>query len=164
MTWARRFALPFMVILVMGAPSVSLAGQRAFEGAYIASGVDAAGNEYRRAVEIERHGDRFIVVWVSARVIGELLVLEPTWVGVGIATSDTLSVSFITDDVLGIMVYRFAPDGRQLSGRWTLEGEEMTHLETLTPLADVLPSPTDVDPPEPQPRPSSTRAIGVLSL
>lgn len=147
MTRARQLALPLLVFAVVSAAPVSLAGQHAFEGAYIASGVDAAGKEYRRAVEIERHGERFIVVWVSARVVGEALVLEPTWVGVGLAIGDTLSVSFVADDVLGVMVYRFAPDGRQLSGRWTLEGaDELVHSETLTPLSDVLPAPTEVAP------------------
>ena len=149
MTRARQFALPLIVFAAVSAAHVALAGQHAFEGAYIASGVDAAGNEYRRAVDIERHGERFIVVWVSARVVGETLVLEPTWVGVGLAIGDTLSVSFVADDGLGVMVYRFAPDGHQLSGRWTLEGpDEPVHSETLTPLSDVLPKPTDIDPPD----------------
>ena len=160
MTWARQFALPLVVFAGVSAAPVSLAGQRAFAGAYIASGVDAAGNEYRRAVDIERHGERFIVVWVSARVVGETLVLEPTWVGVGLATGDTLSVSFVAEDALGIMVYHFAPDGRQLSGRWTLEGvDELVHSETLTPLSDLLPAPTDVAPPDKQrTRPLQIRA------
>ena len=149
---ARQFTLPFIVIAALSAASVSLAAQQGFEGTYIANGVDAAGNEYRRAVEIERHGERFIVVWVSARVVGEALVLEPTSVGVGLVIGDTLSVSFIADDVLGVMVYRLAPDGRQLSGRWTLEGvDELVHSETLTPLSDLLPAPTEVAPSDKQP-------------
>ena len=166
MTWERRFALPFVVIALTGAAPVSVAAQRTFDGAYIASGVDADGNEYRRAVDIERHGDRFIVVWVSARVVGQALVLEPTWVGVGLATADTLSVSFIAENVLGIMVYRFAPDGRQLSGQWTVEGDdEVIHSETLTPLADVLPTPAEVDPLEDrQSRQLPPPAIGAVSF
>jgi hypothetical protein len=165
MTRVRRFALPLMVITVMGAMPPSLFAQRAFEGVYIASGVDSAGNEYQRAVEIERHGERFIVWWVSARVIGEALVLEPIWVGVGIVTDETLSVGFVADYAMGIMVYRFGPSG-QLSGRWTLEGDdEEICSETLTPLPDVLPVPAAVDPPqEQQPRPSPAPAIGAFSL
>ena len=165
MTWARQFALPLIVIATVGASSVSLAGQRAFEGAYIASGVDAAGNEYRRAVDIEQDGERFTVVWVSARFVDGALVLEPTWIGVGMADGDTLSVSFIADDVLGIIVYRFAPDGRQLTGRWTLEDDDTIYSETLTPLLDVLPTPTEGDPSEEQrPRPLSAAAPAVVSL
>ncbi len=165
MTRVRRFALPLMVIAVVGAMPPSLFAQRAFEGVYIASGLDSAGNTYERAVEIERHGDRYIVTWVSARLIGEALVLEPTWIGVGIVTDEALSVGFVADYAMGIMVYRFGPNG-QLSGRWTLEGDdEEICSETLTPLPDVLPAPAAADPPrEQRPRPSPAPAIGVFSL
>jgi hypothetical protein len=45
---------------------------------------------------------------------------------------------------MGIMVYRFGPNG-QLTGRWTVEGDdEVICSETLTPLTDVLPSPASV--------------------
>jgi hypothetical protein len=163
MTRVRRFALPLMAVAAMSAMPSPLFAERVFEGIYIASGKDSAGNEYQRAVEIERHGDRFIVTWVSARLIGEALVLEPTWIGVGIVTDDILSVSFVGEDAMGIMVYRFGPNG-QVAGRWTLEGEdEVICAETLTPLPDVLPLPAAVDPPqEPRPRPSSAPAIVAL--
>lgn len=165
MTWIRRFTLPLTVIAVVSASPSLLFAQRAFEGVYIASGADSAGHEYERAVEIERHGDRFVVTWVSARLVGEALVLEPTWFGVGIAIDDILSVSFISDYAMGIMVYRFGPNG-QLTGRWTFEGDdEVICSETLTPLPEDLPSPAAVDPPqEQQPRPSSIPAIRAISL
>jgi hypothetical protein len=154
-----------MVLALMSAIPSSLSAQRSFEGIYIASGADAAGNTYQRAVEIDRYGDRFTVTWVSARVIREALVLEPTWIGVGIATDDILSVSFVAEDAVGIMVYRFGTNG-QLTGRWTLEGDdEVICSETLTRFPDVLPSPTVVDPPQEQRlRPSSAPAIGASSL
>ena len=165
MTRVRRFALPLMVIAVVGAMPPSLFAQRAFEGVYIASGADSAGNKYQRAVEIERHGDRYIVSWVSARLIGEALVLEPTWIGVGIVTDEALSVSFVADYAMGIMVYRFGPNG-QLSGRWTLEGDdEEICSETLTPLPDVPPVPAAAEPSQEQrPRPSAKSATGAVSL
>jgi hypothetical protein len=165
MTRIRRFTLALMMIAIVSAWPSSLFAQRAFEGVYIASGADSAGHEYERAVEIERHGDRFTVTWVSARLVGEALVLEPTWFGVGIATDDSLSVSFVTDDAIGIMVYRFAPNG-QLTGRWTLEGDdEQICSESLTPLPDVLAAPAGDDPPqEPQTRPSSIPDSGVIAL
>ena len=47
---ARQFTLPFIVIAAVSAASVSLAAQQGFEGTYIANGVDADGNENRRAV------------------------------------------------------------------------------------------------------------------
>jgi hypothetical protein len=163
MTRVRRFALPLVVAAVLSAIPASLLAQRAFEGVYIASGADSAGNEYQRAVEIERHGDQYVVTWVSARLAGEALVLEPTWIGVGIATDDILSVSFVTDDGIGIMVYRFGSNG-QLTGRWTIVGDdEEICSETLTPLPDVLASPTAVDPPREERRRPSPPAIGAVS-
>jgi hypothetical protein len=161
MNRVRRFALPLMAVAAMSAMPSPLFAERVFEGVYIASGKDAAGNNYQRAVEIERHGDRFIVTWVSARLVGEALVLEPTWIGVGIVTDDILSVSFVADYAMGIMVYRFGPNGG-LAGRWTLEGDgEVICVETLTPLDDVLSAPTAIDP-RLEPRPSS--ASGIVSI
>jgi hypothetical protein len=61
MTCARRFAVPVLALIAIGVVPVSSAAQPAFDGVYIAHGVDAGGNEYRRAVDIERHGDRFAV-------------------------------------------------------------------------------------------------------
>jgi len=146
MNRVRRFALLLMVVAAMSAMPSTLFAERAFEGVYIASGRDSAGNAYQRAVEIERYGDRFVVTWVSARLVGEALVLEPTWIGVGIVTDDILSVSFVADYAMGIMVYRFGPNG-QLAGRWTLESDDAVICsETLTPLDDVLSAPTAVDP------------------
>ena len=86
MTCARRFALPTIALLAIGLVPVSSAAQPAFEGVYIARGVDSDGKEYRRAVEIERHGDSFTVTWVTARLVGEAVVLEPSWFGLGIVT------------------------------------------------------------------------------
>jgi hypothetical protein len=153
-----------MVVAVMGAIPSPLSAQRAFEGVYIASGADSAGHQYQRAVEIERQGDRYLVTWVSARLIGEEIVLEPTWIGVGIAHDDTLSVSFVADYAIGIMVYRFGPNGL-LTGQWTLEDDDVICAETLTPLPDELPPPVAVDPPqERRPRQPLAPTIPVVSL
>jgi hypothetical protein len=153
-----------MVVAVVSAIAPPVFAERTFEGIYIASGADSAGNTYRRAVEIERDGDRYLVTWVSARLAGEGLVLEPTWIGVGLASDDTLSVSFVAARAMGIMVYHFGPNG-QLTGRWTLEDDEVICTETLTPLPDGLLSPAVVEPPQEQwRRPSSAPAIPVVSL
>ena len=142
---AHRFAWPVIALIATGAVPVSSTGQPAFEGVYIATGVDREGHEYRRAVDIERHGDRFTVMWVAAEVVGQTVILEPTWVGVGIATGDALSVSFVAEDTFGIIVYKFGGDG-QLSGRWTVAGEDETiYSETLTRLPDILPEPAAED-------------------
>lgn len=150
-----RFGLPLMIAAVLTLPSAPVFAQPAFDGVYIANGVDAAGHEYRRAVDIERDGDRYLVTWVSSRLIEEGLVLEATWIGVGIVTDDILSVSFVTDYAMGIMVYRFGPNG-QLTGRWTLEDDEVICSETLTPLPDVLRAPAAADPPETAPPDTET--------
>jgi hypothetical protein len=154
MTRARQLGLS--MIVVIGVAPVLAAGQPAFDGVYIARGVDSDGNEYRRAVEIERKGDRFIVTWVAARIVGEAVILEPTWVGVGIATGDTLSVSFVAGDTLGVIVYQCSNDTQQMKGRWTLAGDdEAIYSETLTRLPDILPEPVTGDPSGDQPpRPS----------
>jgi hypothetical protein len=164
MICTRRFVLPIIGLVALGLVPASSAGQPAFDGVYIARGVDSEGHEYRRAVDIEQHGDRFTVTWVAAQIVGETLVLEPIWVGVGIATGETLSVSFIAGDTLAIMVYQVTKDG-ELSGRWTLEGDDETvYSETLTRLSDVLPEPAAVDPPERLPRSPVTPSAGTISL
>lgn len=146
MTRARRFLLPVIALIASGVVPAASVAQPVFEGVYIATGVDAAGHEYRRAVDIEQHRDRFTVTWVAAEVVGQAIILEPTWVGVGIATGDTLSVSFVAEDALGIIVYKLGEDG-QLSGRWTLAGEDDTvYSETLKRLPDIRPEPAAVAP------------------
>ena len=142
MTRARRYALPLIALLAIGLVPQSSAAQPAFEGIYIARGVDRDGVEYRRAVEIERHGATFTVTWVSARIVREAIVLEPAWVGVGIKTGDTLSVSFTDGDTFGIIVYEAGTDKKELSGRWTLAGDDeaIIRTEVLTKLPDELPA------------------------
>ena len=77
---------------------------------------------------------------------------------------DTLSVSFVAEDTLGIMVYTFGGDG-QVSGNWTLAGDdERVYSETLTKLPDTLPEPAAADPSEDHPRPSSPSSAGTVSL
>ena len=165
MTRARRFALRVIALVAIGFVPVSATGESAFEGVYIAHGVDSDGNHYRRAVNIERDGNRFAVTWVGARVVGETVILEPIWVGVGIAIGDTLSVSFVAGDTFGIMVYQAGTDGQALSGRWAVADDDGgVYSETLTRLRDVVPEPTTVDPPGGQRHPPSERSAGTRSL
>src|SRR4030095_11416262 len=111
MTRARRFAVGIIALVAIGVVPV-FAAEPVFEGVYIAHGIDSDGTHYRRAVNIERAGDKFAVTWVSARIVGEAIVLEPTWVGVGIAIGDTLSVGFVAGDTFGIMVYKAGGGGQ----------------------------------------------------
>ena len=71
-------------------------------------------------------------------MVGEAVVLEPSWFGLGIVTADVLSVSFVTGDTFGIIVYQASVDGRELSGRWSLAVDEAIHTEVLTRLTDRL--------------------------
>ena len=163
MTRARRFALGLIALVAIGVVPVS-ADEPAFEGVYIAHGVDSHGAHYRRAVNIERDGDKFAVTWVSARIVGEAIILEPIWVGVGIAIGDTLSVGFVAEDTFGIMVYTAGADGQLLSGRWALADDDVVvHSETLTRLPDVVPEPTTVEPSADQRHPSSALADAAAS-
>ena len=165
MTRARRFACGVIALVAIGMAPVSAVAEPAFEGVYIAHGVDADGHHYRRAVNIERDGDKFRVTWVSARMVGEAIILEPTAVGVGIAIGDTLSVGFVAGDTFGIIVYQAGADGQPLSGRWAVADDDGTvHSETLTRLPDVVPESNTVNPPEEQRDPSSARAAGTRSL
>jgi hypothetical protein len=146
MTCARRFVLT-TAVATLGLVPLTAAAQPAFEGVYIARGLDTEGHEYRRAVEIEREGDRFTVTWIEVRVVGQAIVLEPTWFGVGIATGGTLSVSVMAEDTFGIAVYEAASDGQELSGRWSLVDDEgVVYSETLTRLPDKLPEPAVAEP------------------
>ena len=156
MTRARPFAFGVVALVAMGMVPVSAGGEQAFEGVYIAQGVDFDGEHYRRVVNIERDGERFSVIWVAARVVGEALILEPIWVGVGIAIGDTLSVSFVAGDSFGIMVYQAGTDRQQFSGRWALADDDgILHSESLTRLPDVVPEPAVVDAPEERRSPAS---------
>lgn len=161
MTNARRFLVPTMAVVALGLVPLSSAAQPAFDGIYIARGLNSEGHQYRRAVEIARDGDGYSVSWVEMRVTDEALILEPTWFGVGIATGATLSVSFVAGETFGIVVYEAGQDG-ELSGRWRVVGDDgAVHSETLTRLPDPRPEPAEVDPrDEPKrPPPSASRTL-----
>ena len=151
MTSARRFLLPIIAIAALGLLPIPAAAQPDFEGIYIARGLDSEGHEYRRAVEIEREGDRFHVTWVEMRVVGDALVLQPTWFGVGLATEGRLSIAFVGEGSFGIVVYEGGQDGEELAGRWSVADDDGTvYSETLTRLPDELPEPATTPPLEPR--------------
>ena len=143
-----RMAMVLLWALVISAPA---SAQVDFDGVYASRGVNPDGHEYRGAVLILREGDRFLVTWISPRVAGEALFLELTSVGIGIRSGDTLAVSYVAGSGIGIIVYQIGPDG-QLLGRWTTDGDDQVHSETLTKLADEIPNePAASDPPAPTP-------------
>jgi hypothetical protein len=50
-------------VALVGLMPALVVGQPEFEGIYIARGIDSEGNQYHRAVEIVREGERFVVFW-----------------------------------------------------------------------------------------------------
>ena len=68
-------------------------------------------------------------------------------------------MSFVTGDTFGIIVYQASVDGRELSGRWTLAGEdEAIHTEVLTRLPDRLLLPAAAREPTPNHHSSAAKS------
>jgi hypothetical protein len=135
-----------MVLLTTMAIPAAAEGPTDLDGVYESRGTNPDGTEYRGAVHILRQGDRFLVAWMIPRAAGEALLLELTSVGVGIRTGDTLAVSYVTSKALGVATYQIGHDG-QLVGRWTTDGDDEVHSETLTKVPDRVPSePAAADP------------------
>jgi hypothetical protein len=163
-TTMRRVTVVCMAMVLLSAMAISAAAEGQppdLDGVYVSRGTNPDGSEYHGAVHILRRGDRFIVTWMSPRAAGATLLLELTSIGVGIRTGETLAVSYVAGDSLGVVVYQIGQDG-QLVGQWTTVGDDQVHAETLTKLPDQVPSepaggrPDDPTPPRRRaPRPSA---------
>ena len=165
----RAGPLARLAILLVSAfviPAVAVA-EPDLDGVYASRGINPDGSEYHGAVHILRHGDRFIVTWMSPRAAGEGLLLELTSVGVGILSGGTLAVSYVAGATVGIAVYEIGQDG-QLAGRWTTAGDDNVHSETLTKLPKPVPDePAAADPPglsTPPRRRAPPPSAGTISL
>jgi hypothetical protein len=161
------FACIAIVLLAAIAIPAAAEAQPDLDGVYASRGTNSDGSEYRGAVHILRHGDRFVVSWMTLRAAGEGFLLELTAIGVGLRTGDTLAVSYVAGSSLGVIVYQIGEDGH-LAGRWTTAGDDAVHSETLTRLPGQVPNdPAAADPPDAPttprrraPRPSA----GTISL
>jgi hypothetical protein len=153
MTRIRLIVLSAVALVgLMPAPVV---GQPEFEGIYIARGIDLDGIQYHRAVEIEREGDRFVVIWMSPQIVAETLRLELTSIGVGIASGNVLAVSYSVGLSVGVIVYEFSQDGQELVGRWTVEGDDAeirSEILVRVPEPDFEPGAADGPPGQGLPR------------
>ena len=147
-TRTGQFACIAITLLSAIAIPAAAEEQTDLDGVYTSRGTNPDGSEYRGAVSIRRRGDRFIVTWMSPRATETAVLLELTSVGVGIRTGETLSVSYVAGNSLGVVVYQIDRDGN-LSGRWTTVGDVELHAETLTKLPKPLPEePAAEDPPD----------------
>ena len=162
---AVRFTLVTIAIAGMAAVS-SAAGEPELVGIYAADGVNPDGTQYHAIVQISRRGESFLVSWMFP-TDAEPIRLEPSSVGVGVASGGMLAVSYYTPQTSGVVVYRIEDEGKRLTGRWALVGDDGTvHDETLTRLPEVstppLPDPPTTPPPPARREP--VRAPGALSL
>jgi hypothetical protein len=152
---SRMVRCALSVITVAGTVLASLGAGADPEvaGVYVSNGVNPDGTSYQGVVHIARHRDSFIVSWMFPRIVGEKPMLERTSVGVGIISGGTLSVSYYSQGLAGVIVYEIDEPGQRLSGRWAVIGDDGTlYTETLTKVpghvADPVPGPE-----EPQVRP-----------
>ena len=161
------FACIVIVLLSAMAIPAAAEGQAEIDGVYTSRGTNPDGSEYQGIVHLLRKGDRFIVAWMSPRTAGEAVLLELTSVGVGIRSGETLAVSYVAGNSLGVVVYQIGIDG-QLVGRWTTDGDSEVHAETLTKLPARVPSePATADPadtPAAPPRRTPRPSAGTISL
>jgi hypothetical protein len=163
-----RFALLAILLATAGVAATTPApGEFELEGLYAAAGVNPDGSEYRGFVHIARNGESFIVSWMFAQRSGEVVVLKPTSVGIGIVSSGVLAVSYYTARMSGVVIYRIEDDGKRLDGQWTVVGDGgAVHAETLTRLPGSALQPVEGDPPvnqAPKRRPPA-RSGNALSL
>ena len=107
-------------------PHDGTAQKRSVAGIYLCEGANPDGSPYQGLVEIIAVDHTYLVHWVMADG-AEVL-------GVGIRSSDTLSVSYF-GGTPAVVVYRI--DGDRLVGEWTMGGAEgMLYSETLTRMPD----------------------------
>jgi hypothetical protein len=143
-----RSALLAILLATAGAAATPAPGESGLEGMYAAAGVNPDGSEYRAFVHIVRHGESFIVRWMFPQLSGEVVVLQPASVGIGIVNGGVLAVSYYTARSSGVVIYRIQDDGERLDGQWTVVGDSgAVHVETLTRLPRGALQPVEVDPP-----------------
>jgi hypothetical protein len=143
-----------VVMATAGAAATFAASGPELEGVYAAAGVNPDGSEYRGLVHIVRHGESFVVSWMFPRVSGEEVVFETVSVGIGIASTGMLAVSYFTARMAGVVLYQIGDGGNRLAGHWTVVGEGgALQTETLTRLPGQAPQPVEADPsPESTPK------------
>jgi hypothetical protein len=99
-------------------PVVAYATEEAqLEGVYSWKGVDGDGTEIGGFVQVVRHGESFLVAWMSSQDD-----LVPAAVGVGVADKGMLAVLFYGPLTDAVVLYRIEDGKRRLVGRWVAAG------------------------------------------
>lgn len=134
-----------LIVLVGGlvAPAARSEEQPALAGVYLCEGTDPTGSEYRGFVRIAGHRDTLVLTWMFPDR-AERGALRPSAVGVGIANGGSLSVSYYSATMAGLIVYRVEQEHQRLVGEWTVPGGDGTlYSEVLTRLAAEVIAPND---------------------
>lgn len=135
--------LSVAVLIALVAPA-AVAAEPQLDGVY----VSRDGGASRSLVEVARHGDSFVVVWMIPYSDGETLLLVPVAVGVGIVDGDIFAVSYYSSRTSRLVLYRIEEGGQRLAGRSvTIGGDGGEDAETLSKI------PAEVVEPRP-PKPS----------
>jgi hypothetical protein len=151
----RWFAAATLATLttVLAAPTVRSAEQPGLAGLYLCEGTDVSGSAYRGFVEIDSRGDTLVLTWMfpDGTERGELRLSA---VGVGIASGESLSVSYFGKTAAGLVVYRIETGNQRLVGKWTVAGGDgVLYEEVLTKLGAGGASPGRDQAPQPQKKP-----------
>lgn len=125
-----------LIVLLMGQLGAQTPDQIDLEGAYLASGLNADGNEYGAILEIKQRGDVVHARWTYPRG-------EPTY-GIGFMREGVLILGYHG----GAAVYRVV-NGTLTEGQWVSGDGTKVMIERLEPLPDH-PAP-DVAPAKPKP-------------
>lgn len=148
---------PGLVVLMTGlaAPAARSAEQPELAGLYLCQGIDPTGSDYRGFVEIASYRNTLILTWMFPEGPERGASLRPSAVGVGIAGSGSLAVSYYGETMAGLVVYRIEKESRRLVGQWTVAGGDGTlYSEILTKLAAEAATPGGNDVPQPPKKPT----------
>ena len=155
MRWIVVSAL-VVVTTSLFAPAARSEDHPALSGLYLCEGTDPTGSDYRGVVQIATHRNTVIHTWMFPDGTGRG-ALRPSAVGVGIANGSSLSVSYYTATMAGLVVYRIEQESHRLVGEWTVAGGDGTlYSEILTKLGVEATDPDIDEPPPSQPRTKPT--------
>ena len=152
----RAWPSVILVTVLVALPAAQAADEPTLVGTYVSKGLNPDGSEYDGVVRIARHGDSFVVGWMSAVAADQRMLLVPTSVGVGVMSGGMLAVSYYSRQMAGVVLYRIEEDGQRLAGSWAVAGNDgAVYVETLTrvPEADALALPPPSAPRSEEQRP-----------
>jgi len=141
--------LSVAVLIALMAPAAYAGDGPQLDGVYVSKGLDVDGSASRSLVEVARHGDSFVVVWMIPYSDGEKLLLVPVAVGVGILDGEIFAVSYYSSRTSRLVLYRIEDGGLRLAGRSvTIGGDGAEDAETLSKVPDEVTEPSPLKPSE----------------